>query len=147
MPSKSKSQQRLFGMVHQCKKTGKCASKEIEKIAKSIKSKDAKDFAKTKHKDLPEKKVKENMSFKQFLINEAKDSMLYVFDGGRIAELDTKDELAMQRFNNKYGFHSDSVFDFPIEKGVREFQHKGRIILVSDDPQAIAAEVEAQSLL
>ncbi len=58
MPSKSKSQQKLFGMVHNCQKNGKCASPEIEKISKSISDKDAEDFAKTKHKGLPEK-VKE----------------------------------------------------------------------------------------
>ena len=43
--SVSKSQQRFFGMVHQCKKT-----------ADEISDKDAEDFAKTKHKGLPEKK-------------------------------------------------------------------------------------------
>ena len=44
MPSKSKSQQRLFGMVYRCQKTGNCAGKNIKKIAKSISEKDAKDF-------------------------------------------------------------------------------------------------------
>jgi len=55
MPSRSKSQQRLFGMVHACQKTGKCASPEVEKLAGEIGKKDAKDFAKTKHKGLPNK--------------------------------------------------------------------------------------------
>ena len=55
-----------MGMVHACKKSkGKnCASKEVAKTAKSMKSKDAKEFASTKHKGLPKKKkskkVKEN---------------------------------------------------------------------------------------
>ena len=66
MPSKSKSQQRFMGMVHNCKKTGKCASKEVAKTAKSMKDSDAEDFASTKHKGLPEKKkVKENTMKKQ----------------------------------------------------------------------------------
>lgn len=56
MPSVSKSQQRLFGMVHACQKSGKCASKEVKDIAKGIGDKDAEDFASTKHKGLPEKK-------------------------------------------------------------------------------------------
>lgn len=43
-------------MVHQCQKTGDCASPEVEKIAKGIKKKDAEDFARTKHKGLPERK-------------------------------------------------------------------------------------------
>ena len=53
--AKSKSQQRFMGMVHKCKTEGDCASAEIEKTADSMKSKDVKDFAKTKHKGLPNK--------------------------------------------------------------------------------------------
>ena len=64
MPSSSKSQQRLFALVHKCKKTGDCASEKIEKISQGISDKDAEDFAKTKHKGLPEKKPK---SFKEWL--------------------------------------------------------------------------------
>jgi hypothetical protein len=69
MPSLSKSQQRLFGMVYQCQKTGKCTDSRIEKIAKGIKKKDAKKFAKTKHKKLPNKikKKKKIKTFKEYL--------------------------------------------------------------------------------
>jgi len=69
MPSVSKSQQRLFGMVHACQKYNKCASPKIEKISKSIKKKDAKDFAKTKHKGLPNriKKKKKIKKFKEWM--------------------------------------------------------------------------------
>lgn len=70
--SVSKSQQRFMGMVHQCQKTGKCASGEVSKVAGSMKKKDAEDFARTKHKGLPEKKKKttENrkLSFMGFLL-------------------------------------------------------------------------------
>jgi hypothetical protein len=57
--SVSKSQQRFFGMVRQAQKTGekKTTSPEVSRVAASIKKKDAKDFASTKHKGLPEKKV------------------------------------------------------------------------------------------
>lgn len=58
MPSVSKSQQRFFGLVRKCQKTGKCASAKIKKIANNISEKDAKDFAKTKHEGLPNKKKK-----------------------------------------------------------------------------------------
>jgi len=58
MPAKSKSQQRLFGMVHACQKYGKCASGEVSKIAGSISAKDAEEFASTKHDGLPERKMK-----------------------------------------------------------------------------------------
>jgi len=66
MPSVSKSQQRLFGMVHACQKYNKCASTKIEKISKSIKKKDAKDFAKTKHKGLPNR-IKKKKKFKEWI--------------------------------------------------------------------------------
>ena len=58
--SVSKSQQRFFGMVIQAQKTGekKATSPEVARVASSIKMKDAKKFASTKHKGLPEKKVK-----------------------------------------------------------------------------------------
>lgn len=51
----SKKQQRFMGMVHATQKGEKPASKEVAKVAKSMGKKDAKDFASTKHKGLPEK--------------------------------------------------------------------------------------------
>jgi len=58
--SVSKSQQRFFGMVRKAQKEGekKASSPEVARVASSIKMKDAKKFASTKHKGLPEKKVK-----------------------------------------------------------------------------------------
>ena len=57
--SVSKSQQRFFGMVRKTQKEGekKAPSPEVARVASSIKMKDAKKFASTKHKGLPEKKV------------------------------------------------------------------------------------------
>lgn len=54
--AKSKAQQRFFGMVHSMQKGKKVpgASKELKGVAKDIGKKDAKDFAKTKHKGLPD---------------------------------------------------------------------------------------------
>lgn len=54
----SKKQQKFMGMVHAAQKGEKPASKEVGKIAKDMPKKAATDFAKTKHKGLPEK-VKE----------------------------------------------------------------------------------------
>jgi len=51
----SKSQQKFMGMVHAAQKGGKPASKEVSKVAKDMGKKDAKDFASTKHKGLPDK--------------------------------------------------------------------------------------------
>lgn len=56
MPSKSKSQQRFFGMVDAYKKGEmKNASSKIKKAANGMSMNDVKDFAETKHKGLPEK--------------------------------------------------------------------------------------------
>ena len=61
----SKKQQRFFGMVRAAQKGEGAASPEVAKVAGEISKKDAKDFAKTKHKGLPEKKkVKEGLSHK-----------------------------------------------------------------------------------
>ncbi len=71
----SKSQQRLMGMVHAYKKgdlktkgMNSDLKKKVKKIAGGIKNKDAKKFAKTKHKGLPELKETSNMTFKEFLV-------------------------------------------------------------------------------
>ena len=78
MPSKSKAQQRYMGMVHACKKSDykDCASKEVEDTARGIKAKDAKDFASTKHKGLPDKKETNEMKelIKQ-MVREAMEDM------------------------------------------------------------------------
>lgn len=83
MPSKSKSQQRYMGMVHACKKSDykDCASKEVEDTARGMKAKDAKDFASTKHKGLPDKKEKNEMKelIKQ-MVREVMDSEERAFD-------------------------------------------------------------------
>ena len=57
MPAESKAQQRFMGMVHATQKgEQKAPSKEVAAAAKSMKPSDAKDFASTKRKGLPEKK-------------------------------------------------------------------------------------------
>ena len=56
----SKKQQRFMGMVSAAKKGEKPASKEVAKVAKTMKKGDAEDFASTKHKGLPEKAAKKN---------------------------------------------------------------------------------------
>ena len=57
MPAVSKSQQKFFGIVRAIQK-GETAptTPETAKAAASMKKKDVKDFASTKHKGLPEKK-------------------------------------------------------------------------------------------
>lgn len=55
MPAQSKAQQRFMGMVHAAQKGDmENPSPEVEKAADSMSDKDAKDFASTKHKGLPD---------------------------------------------------------------------------------------------
>jgi hypothetical protein len=68
MPSSSKSQQRLFGLIRKCQKEGKCLSPKIRKMAKKINPEAVRDFAKTKHKKLPERKHESFLNFKDWLV-------------------------------------------------------------------------------
>ena len=64
--AKSKSQQQLFGMVNAVQKGEMDApSEKIASMAKSIDPKDVDDFAKTKHKGLPDKVEKEQAVVEQ----------------------------------------------------------------------------------
>ena len=52
----SKKQQKFMGMVRAAQRGEGASSPEVAKVASSMKKKDVKDFASTKHKGLPEKK-------------------------------------------------------------------------------------------
>lgn len=57
MPAKSEAQQRLMGMALAAKRGEKDYSGKVKEIADSMTEKQLKDFAKTKHDGLPEKKA------------------------------------------------------------------------------------------
>lgn len=62
MPSVSKAQQRFFGVVRSVQRGDtpmSKVSKSVKDAAKTMKRKDVKDFAETKHKNLPEKVKKQ----------------------------------------------------------------------------------------
>ena len=61
--SLSRSQQRFMGMVYAVKKGGTPTSPEVAKAAEGMSKKSAKDFAKTKHAGLPEKKEETKEEF------------------------------------------------------------------------------------
>ena len=63
MPAVSKAQQKFMGMVHAAQKGEEPASPEVAKAADSMSDKDAKDFASTSHKGLPDH-VKEALKTK-----------------------------------------------------------------------------------
>jgi len=69
--SLSKAQQRFMGMVYAAKKGETPASPEVAKAASGMSKKAAKDFAKTKHEGLPEKKeTKEEVSLVDKILEE-----------------------------------------------------------------------------
>ena len=75
--AKSKEQQRLFGMAHAVQKGELSPSKvggAVKDIAKDVSPEDVKDFAKTKHKGLPEK-VKKVDEETQTIIGDNPESM------------------------------------------------------------------------
>lgn len=87
MPSKSKAQQRFFGMVDAYKKGEmKNPSNKIKKAANGMSMSDVKDFAETKHKGLPEKveegKVILRMTESEFkkMVNESVNKILTELD-------------------------------------------------------------------
>ena len=67
MPATSKAQQRFMGMVHAAQKGEEPASPEVAKAADSMSKADAKDFASTKHKGLPDKKEESINSLKEYI--------------------------------------------------------------------------------
>lgn len=94
MPSKSKSQQRIMGLAY-AYKSGDVKSKDlnpkyaedIKKISKSMTKKQLKDFAKTKHKGLPDKVEERIMSFKTFV------SENYTYEDFTLNDMDFVKEL------------------------------------------------------
>jgi hypothetical protein len=57
MPAKSEAQQRFMGMALAAKRSKGHFSDKVEAAAKSMSEKQLRDFAKTKHEGLPEKKA------------------------------------------------------------------------------------------
>ena len=103
MPSKSKSQQRFFGMVN-AYKNGKLDTKglkpeylkKIKKTAADMSTQDVEDFAKTKHDKLPEKKKDNGLSTQVY--PDKKENRIVRFN-----DFDTLNELRMgfSRYNTK----------------------------------------------
>jgi hypothetical protein len=77
MPAVSKAQQRFMGMVHATQKGDmKNPSSEIEKAADSMKKKDAKDFASTSHKGLPDHKKEQINKLKEVIRKMVRERMI-----------------------------------------------------------------------
>ena len=107
MPAVSKKQQRFFGIVRAIQK-GEMAptTPETAKAAADMKKSDVKDFASTKHKKLPEKKVaKEATDFSQRdkIMKKAKPLHKHLYN--RLHKKDTSgdvNETAYYKSSSKY---------------------------------------------
>jgi hypothetical protein len=97
----SKKQQKFMGMAHAMQKGEKIkgASSDLKKVAKTMKKGDVEDFAKTKHKGLPEKakakKKDESVEETANAPKEKKSSGGYNFGGGVYESLDRKFQQAL----------------------------------------------------
>ena len=77
MPAVSKAQQRFMGMVHAAQKGDmENPSPEVAKAADSMSDKDAKDFASTSHKGLPDKKTEQINKLKEIIRNMIRERMI-----------------------------------------------------------------------
>lgn len=77
MPALSKAQQRFMGMVHATQKGDmEAPSPEVAKAAASMSDKDAKDFASTSHKGLPDKKTEEINKLKEMIRKIVRERMI-----------------------------------------------------------------------
>jgi len=77
MPAVSKSQQRFMGMVHATQKGDmENPSPEVSKAANSMSDKDAKDFASTSHKGLPDKKEEQIKQLKEKIRQLVREKMV-----------------------------------------------------------------------
>ena len=77
MPAVSKAQQRFMGMVHAAQKGDmENPSPEVSKAADSMSDKDAKDFASTSHKGLPDKKEEQIKQLKEKIRQLVREKMV-----------------------------------------------------------------------
>jgi hypothetical protein len=113
MPAKSKAQQRFMGMVHAAQK-GELdnPSSEVEKAADSMSDADAKDYASTKHKGLPNHVKKENMEkeLKEIIRQTYRDSLR---ESVNEAKIEPKDDwgvrLVVAINNNVAALHTSVI--------------------------------------
>jgi hypothetical protein len=105
--AKSKAQQKFFGMVHAAQKGEKPASKEVAKVAKDMGKKDAKDFASTKHKGLPDK-VKKKKVDESVLTESSLQAIVRKF-GKEVREFAEGHSMDEDLFEALYDYYFDDM--------------------------------------
>jgi hypothetical protein len=131
MPSTSKSQQRLFGLVY-AYKSGEVKSKDlnpkyadkVKELSKSMTLKELKKYASTKHKNLPEK-VSENqvLDFKTF--NESATYDPKELEMGKKIEMEHNDiwrklDSYLESFNIQMPFSEEEFYELIAKAHLRE---------------------------
>ena len=119
MPAVSRAQQKFFGIVRAIQK-GEMAptTPETAKAASDMKKKDVKDFASTKHKGLPDKKVaKEEKTFaqKDKIMKKAKPLHKHLFknlhkgdtEGDVNEKIDYADSKQMKKYADEKKKHKE----------------------------------------
>jgi hypothetical protein len=144
--AKSKSQQRLFGMAHAAQMgdipMGKLGS-AAKKIAKTVSSNDVEDFAKTKHKDLPEK-IKEDTT------TMANASKLQSREDSMSNKMETSIPIGTQQsggMNESNKNNNDMALLEELNKELEAFSiHHKKLVKMSED-RKISAEVDRQRVI
>jgi hypothetical protein len=115
--AKSKAQQKFMGMVYAAKKGEKPTSKEVAKVAKGMSKSDAEDFAKTKHKGLPQH------------VNESHDIRRHPIYTTQSAWDHYEKELAEQEIDKLHADHfeqrlDDSLSVVPQQTPIMDSEHE-----------------------
>jgi len=122
MPAQSKAQQRFMGMVHATQKGDmESPSPEVAKAADSMSDKDAKDFASTSHKGLPDK-------IKEIIISELRSIRAIQTDYAKVID-------AMEKHLDLYKKSKGT----PEEK-----QHIQHLKTLTAQKKKLAAELDAK---
>lgn len=122
MPAVSKAQQRFMGMVHAAQKGDmENPSPEVAKAADSMSDKDAKDFASTKHTELPDK-------IKEIIISELRSIRAIQTDYAKVID-------AMEKHLDLYKKSKGT----PEEK-----QHIQHLKTLTSQKKKLAAELDAK---
>lgn len=113
-----------MGWVHACQKgTAKKCPDKIKKVANSISYGDAEDFAKTKHKGLPEmKRLKSFAEFRENQLTQADRGMASIMTGDTQDVRQTAGQVNMQYYIAKMG---DMLNKIEQKLGVNSNQQPG----------------------
>jgi len=136
MPAVSKKQQRFFGMVRAAQKgEAKAPSPEVSRVASSIKKKDAKDFASTKHKGLPMKKKGLSEEGYDRMRDAALEKGTWKGGGGQPSTggaKKTKGKTALQKETEKKYGKGKSAIDI-VKKNITDKYGKGAIMKTKNE--------------